>query len=294
MKIAITTPTGKVGSALTERLLGTSHELVILARDPKRVKALADRGVAIKQGSLDDRSYVTDATRGVDVLLLVVPPDYASSDHRAFQNHVADAAVAAVTTNKIPRVVFLSSVGAHAGDGFGPVSGLSDVEKKLQKTHAHLTLLRPTYFMENFLGSARAIATQGAVFLPVPGSVRLPFIATADIAKFGAQRIQDARWTGNSVMELVGPEDVSFDEAAQALGIAVGKKVAHIECTADQMVEALSGIGISKSVALSYAELYARIREGRLVPEAKPRRGETTFKTFAKTVFGRAYQAMAH
>jgi uncharacterized protein YbjT (DUF2867 family) len=273
--------------------MATSHQLVLLARDPKKLKDLAERGATIKPGSLDDHAYVSDATRGADVLFLVIPPDFASSDFRAFQNRVGDAAVSAITANKITRVVFLSSVGAHHGDGYGPVSGLSDVEKALRKTPAHVTMLRPTFFMENFLANLPTIAASGAMFMPVPGSVRVPFVATSDVAKLAAQRIQDARWTGTSVMELVGPEDVSFDEAAQAIGGAVGKKVAHMECTADQLIDALVAIGISKNVASSYAQLYQRFREGRFDPETKPRRGEMTFKTFAKVVFAPAYQGMA-
>ena len=292
MKIAITTPTGKIGSALTERLLNTDHELVLLARDATKVKSFTDRGAKVETGSLDDKDYVTNATRGVDVLFFVIPPDYGSDDYRAFQNKVGDVGVAAITANKIPRVVFLSSVAAHLGDGFGPISGLGDIEKKLEKTNADVIYFRPGYFMENNFMAVQGIAADGAVYLPMPGSARVAAVAVTDIAKLAQELIQDTSRTGKSVVELAGPEEVSFNDAAQTIGKAIGKDVSHVEITSGQMLEAFTGMGISKNVTESYIELYDRFREGKVVPEVTPKKGETTFKTFAEQVFRPGYKAM--
>ena len=73
-KIAITTPTGKNGSALTKRLLDAAEEnqleIVLLARDPEKVLDFTERGARVEKGSLDPggaakqerfcREYVTD------------------------------------------------------------------------------------------------------------------------------------------------------------------------------------------------------------------------------------------
>jgi uncharacterized protein YbjT (DUF2867 family) len=169
MKIAITTPTGNVGSAVTEQLLGGDHELVLLVRDPDKVKPFTDRGATAREGSLDDSDYFTKATEDVDLLFLVVPTNVASDDHRADQKRVGDNAVAAITANKIPRVVYLSSVAAHLGEGYGPITGLGEIEKSMEKIDADIAFFRPGSFMENYFGSVGSIASDGAIYMPAAG-----------------------------------------------------------------------------------------------------------------------------
>ncbi len=292
MKIAITTPTGKVGSAVTEHLLGGGHELVLLVRDPDKVKSFTDRGATARKGSLDDSDYFKKATEGVDLLFLVVPPDFASDDYRAHQSRVGDSAIAAITANKIPRVVLLSSVAAHLGESYGPISGLAEIEKNLEKIDADIAFFRPGFFMENYFGSVGSIASDGAIYLPAAGSLSMSPVAVVDIAKVAAELIQDTGWSGRYVVELVGPEDVSFDAAAEAIGASIGKKVTHVEATAGQTLEGFAAMGISRNVAESYIEMYKRLCEGKLMPEGTPRRGETTFKVFSERVFRAGYEAM--
>ena len=290
MKIAITTPTGKVGGALTDRLL-EGNDVVLLARDASKLKPFADRGAAIETGSLDDEKFVTRATSGADVLFLVIPPDYSSNDYRSRQRQFGDAAVSAINTNKTPRVVMLSSVAAHLGDGFGPISGLGDVEKKLDGTDAAVTHFRPGFFMENLLMSLPSVVSDGAIYQPLPGSTALEMIAVADIADLGAQLVLDADVSGRRVVELAGPR-LSFDDAADAIGDAIGKSVSHVEVTPGQAIEALMEMGVSRNVAEQYGELDAAIADDRIAYEGSPRRGKTTFREFAEGVFRPAYLAM--
>ena len=76
-KIAITTPTGNVGSKVAARLAGEPGiELLLLIRDPARVQDLVDRGaraVATDLGSLDE---VLAATQGVDALFWLTPQNF--------------------------------------------------------------------------------------------------------------------------------------------------------------------------------------------------------------------------
>jgi len=85
---------------------------------------------------------------------------------------------------------------------------------------------------------------------------------------------------------------VSFDAAAEAIGAAIGKRVAHVEVTPGQALEGLTAMGVSKSLAESYIEMYDRFRKGAVAPEGTPRRGETTFKAFAGKAFRVGYEAM--
>jgi hypothetical protein len=66
----------------------------------------------------------------------MIPPIWQTNDWRGDQNRIADHYVAALTENRVPYVVNLSSVGAHLGHGCGPVDGLYDFEQKLNAIRA--------------------------------------------------------------------------------------------------------------------------------------------------------------
>jgi uncharacterized protein YbjT (DUF2867 family) len=292
MRIAISTPTGNVGSALTRRLLGGEHQLVLLARDPGKLAAFTEHGAAVEQGSLGDKRFVARAIRGADTFFLVIPPNFDHEDYRAFQREIGEVTLTAIREAQTPRVVLLSSVGAHLGEGFGPISALGEIERELDKIDVDATYLRPNSFMENFFGSAQGIWSDSAVFLPLPGSVSVGFVAAADIGKVAADIILDTGWSGKRAIELSGPEDITYDEAAAILGKAIGKEVKHVQCTPEQMFAALTAAGFSQSVVELYIELDDAQAKGRLTFETKPLRGETTFADFAQNVFRPGYDAM--
>ena len=269
MKIAITTPTGHIGHSLTEILLEKGQELVLLARHPQKVQGFAQRGAAIRQGSLDDQQFLVGATKGVDALFWLTPPDYQSKDLRAYQVRLGKVATLAIRENRIPRVVNLSSVGAQHASGTGPVEGLYDVEKLLEEAAENVTHLRPAYFFENYFMALEAIKANGQIFLPVSGEARMSMIATKDIAPVTGDRLLDTTWTGRNVIELEGPARLSFAEAAEQIGMGIGRPVQHVQVEEDQVRPFLKQAGLSDSVAEVMLGLYRGIGSGRVAFEGK-------------------------
>ena len=294
MKVAINTPTGNIGRAVTNHLLDAGVDVVLLTRSSEKVKQFADRGATVYEGSLEDADFVVRATKGVDALFWLTPPNVAAEDFRGYQRKLGKVVARAITENKIPRVVNLSSIGAHVPTGTGAIAGLYDVEKKIDKTDTSVTHLRPGFFMENFFMSVESMAGQGAIFLPVQGSARMPMIATADIAKAAADRFLADNWSGRSVIELVGPDNLSFDGAAKILGNAIGKEIRYMATSRDQTHEALIGMGLSTSAADVFLEMYGAFDAGTITPESprKTQTAVTTMDTFAENVFRPGYEAM--
>ena len=94
LRIAITTPTGNIGRELTRILQSeTDHHLTLLARDPSKLEAEAERGATVKQGDLLDSDFVQEATRGADALLFLIPPHFGAHDFRGFQNQITTIGV---------------------------------------------------------------------------------------------------------------------------------------------------------------------------------------------------------
>ncbi len=288
MKVVVSTPTGNIGRVLTRRLLDAGAEVVLTVRRPDKVKDVVERGATALQGSLDDPGFVTEATRGADVLFWLTPPKLDVPDYRAHQNEFGRVAATAVKANGIPRVVFVSSLGAEHDSGVGPIAGLHDVEDRLNDVAKNVTHLRPGPFMENVLAGLETIKSAKSMFLPVRGDVAMPWIATRDIGEFAARRILDDSWSGGTVVELYGPEDLSHDRVAEILSEALGEKIAHVAVSADQAREAMTGMGISANVADAFIEMYAAFEKGDKIVGHQPRTAEntggTTFARFAREV----------
>ncbi|MFQ5598496.1 MAG: NAD(P)H-binding protein [Nitrospiria bacterium] len=292
MKIAITGPSGQIGSKLVEKLLEREDvQLVLLARNAEKLQQVQMMGASVIEGDLNDGAYIRKATEGADALFFLIPPHIAAKNVRSYYNRITDHVVCAVGTNTIPRVVLLSAIGAHLTERTGPILGLRDAELSLMQSDAHLTCLRAGYFMENFLTAVGSIQQANAIYLPVSGSAKTSFIATRDIAAAAATVLADPAWSGKRVIELHGPADLSFDEVAANISEAIGRVVKHVQVTAEQAVEAMCDMGLGKDYAEQLAELHRSIDEGRLKPEqgrSADIAPSTTFAQFAREILAPA------
>jgi uncharacterized protein YbjT (DUF2867 family) len=280
MRIAITTPSGHVGSAVVDALLDHPGDiqLKLLGRRSNTLTRFVERGAKTVIGAMDDPDYLVKATRDVDALFWVTPPGYGSDDLRAFQNRVGKAAAKAIRNNKIAHVVNLSSIGADNDSGVGPINGLHDVERLLDDVTSNITHLRPGFFFENLLWQLDSIRTSGTISLPISGSRRYPMIATRDIGRVAAERLAGRSWTGRSVKELHGPADLSFDDVAVMLSEALGRKIAYVKCDRDEARQAILAGGVSENAADLMLEMYDAVEAGRL-RALQPRSTETATPT---------------
>lgn len=280
MQIAITTPTGHVGSVVADFLLdfGGDIRVKLLGRRPDKLARFTRRGAETSIGSLDDVNYLVRATQDADALLWVTPPGYGSDNLRAYQKRLAAAAAAAIRSTRVPRVVNLSSIGAEQPSGAGPISGLHDVEKLLEDAAPNITHLRPGFFFENLLGQADSIRDAGIIALPVAGTRRYPLIASCDIGRVAAQRLAERNWRGRNVRELHGSADLSFDEIAAVLSQALGRPIRFVQCSRQQARQAILDRAVSENVADQMLEMYDAVQSGRVRPQ-QPRSPETTTST---------------
>ncbi len=278
MSIAVTTPTGHIGTVVTNHLLNAGAQVTLLTRKPEKVKEFVERGATVFQGSQEDKDFVTRATQGVDALFWLTPLEFSSTDFRGHFKRMGQAAAAAVRSNRIPRVVHLSGAGAHLTSGPGPIPGLHDIEQRLDDVVTSVTHLRPFFFFENFLLQLESLKSLGRMYLPVSGSTRIGMLATRDIGDVAARRLLDHTWTGRTVQGLHGPIDLSFDEAAAAIGQGLGRRVVHEHVTEAEAGRAMRAVGLSEYLTEAFLEVYRAIESGLLRP-AEPRTADTTTPT---------------
>jgi uncharacterized protein YbjT (DUF2867 family) len=204
----------------------------------------------------------------------------------------------AIETAKVKYAVVLSSFGADKADKTGPVVGLHYLESKLSKISGlNALFLRAGYFMENFLAQVAIIRDFGMMAGPVRSDLALPMIATRDIGAVAADALVRLDFHGPHAHELLGQRDLTYNEAARIAGTAIGKPaLAYIELPAEQVIQAMTGMGMSKNFATLICEMADALNNGHMRPlETRSAKNTTptSFEMFVQDSFLPAYKGQA-
>jgi uncharacterized protein YbjT (DUF2867 family) len=249
MPIAVTTPTGHVGSHVVRMLRQAGVRPRVLLRDPARLDAELAEHVEPVVGDLRDADYVAEATEGVDALFWVHPEDWSLPDPYADAERTGDGLAAAMRKNRIGRVVFQSSIGAELRHGAGFIDGLARIEERLDAAREDTALLhlRCGYFMTNLLMDLDGLRA-GCLTTIRPLDRPMPWVDPRDIAAVATGRLLATGWSGRQVQAVHGPADLTWTDAAAALSTATGRTIEARQITADEQRAALRGAGLSEVV----------------------------------------------
>jgi nucleoside-diphosphate-sugar epimerase len=118
MRFSLTGATGFVGGALAVRLRADGHEVVALVRRPAAAKRLAEQGVELVEGDLDDAAALDRLCTGVDGLYHVAgwyklgqrDPSVGERVNVEGTRNVLEAA----RRNAVPRVVYTSTLAVNS------------------------------------------------------------------------------------------------------------------------------------------------------------------------------------
>ena len=287
--------TGNIGRALADRLLKNGIKVRAVGRGHDKLAPLMQSGAEIRAGSLEDRAFTTDALRGANAAFLMIPPPYNVPDMRAEQRRIGASLIEAVKKSSIQRVVVLSSAGGELSAGTGPILALHEFENAVRDIAGlSAVILRPTYFMENHLGSIGLIKHAGINGSSMRPDTRLPMVATRDISAVAAEILSTPTFTGISVREIPGPRDYSMQEATAILGAAIGKPdLAYVQFSDGDFKKGLEGAGFSANAADLFVEMNAAFNAGTIQTTARRSPANTTATTleqFAREVFAPAFQ----
>ncbi len=291
----ITGATGHIGKRITEHLLTSGHRVRAVARTAERLQPLVDQGAEGFDGSLEDADFLIRAYQGSDGVFAMIPPDFQSTDFRAFQNVVAQSHVKAIQSAGVKHVVALSSIGAHLTEGAGIVQGLNDFEQRLsQLQDVNRLILRPAYFMENIHMQMDLIKNMGITGSPLAPDVSQPVVATQDIAAVAARRLSDMVIPGHAIEYVLGQRNLTYVEITQALGNAIGKgDLKYVQFPYEDAHKAMVEMGLTENVAGLLVGLADAINSGSLLnhyTRTPENTTETSIEAFAEE-FAAAYHA---
>lgn len=167
-------------------------------------------------------------------------------------NRIASFAGLAVT-NGVRRLVLLSGRGEE-----GAVSS----EQAVQGSGAEWTILRSSWFFQNFsedflLDSLR----NGVIALPAE-DIAEPFVDADDIADAAVAALTDDRHVGQ-LYEMTGPRLLTFAAAAAEIAKAAGRQVRYLPVSAEDFGRALLDSGLPADDAAGMTEVFTTVLDGR-------------------------------
>jgi len=280
----VTGATGHTGDIVATTLLKKGEKVRVIGRSAERLKKLADEGAEPFAADLTDVGSVTKALVGAKAAYVMMPPNLATPDLRAFQDRVADTIAAAIKASGVTHAVTLSSIGADKTEKTGPVVGLHYLEQQLNRIDGLSVLhLRAGYFMENTLAQVGMIQNMGMTVGPLHPDLKLAMIATRDIGEAAANALLTLNFHEKQTRELQGQRDISMGEVAQIIGKAIGKAdLRYVQAPDEQVRPALIQIGMTPNMADLILEMSAALNSGHM-RALEPRSGQNTTSTSYET-----------
>lgn len=259
--IVLTGATGQIGSAVLRSLIERGEQIRVIARDPARLPDDLRERIDVVTGSHSDRSVIDRALDGADALFWLPPANpTAASPYEAYVTASIPAADA-VVRHSVARIVTVSALGHDVQIYAGHVSASHAMDDLFRSTGADLRVLAMPTFMDNLLRQKNAIS-RGFVTGTVPADLRMPWVATRDIASVAADVLTDRSWTGQEIVEVMGPEDLSYEDIAAVLSDVLETPIRFSPGDRTADVEAMIGFGFSPAMAESAMAMDRAVERG--------------------------------
>ena len=280
---------GNTGSVVAETLLKKREKVRVVGRDKERLAPFVEQGAEEFLADASDSLALTKAFQGARAVYAMIPP---------YEGRVVDPIVRALDAARVTHVVALSSFGADKESKTGPLVGLHQLEARMNGIPGLNALhLRAGYFMENMLPQVGIIKNMGNMAGPVRADLPIPMIATRDVGVAAADALARLQFSGKQTRELLGQRDITYREAAQIIGAAIGNpNLAYTQLPDVQVIPALMQIGLSRNMAEQLHEMVESLNNGHiraLEPRSAGNTTPTSFEHFVRDVFVRAYQGQA-
>lgn len=245
--------TGNVGSGVLAALVSAGARVRGLAHNDDGLARVEQAGAEPVFGELTEPSSLGEAFDGVNAAFIVTR---GTED----QVEMAGNAIEAAKGAGVRRIVRLSA--------FVPEPALDttlgrqhhEIEELVKAAGIPYSILRPTFFMQNLLGSAETIVRDGAFYVPF-GDGQAGITDVRDIVDVAVETLQSDGHEGQTYT-LTGPASISMHDVAAALTTALDKEIAYVDVPVENGVDALIGLGMPEFMANTYGELFVNFANG--------------------------------
>lgn len=253
MKLGVSGASGKLGTAIVRELTarGGDHQLVAISRSPEN----AIGSVEGRKGDYDQPETLATAYAGLDRLVLIPSADLRPGVRGAQLKAAIDAAAKA----GVGQIYLLSAAGTR--EAAVPALGESywTGEQHLIRTAPHWTILRMNYYAESMVDEI--MMSQGQGVLAGLGEDRVAYVSRNDVAAAAAGAILTEGHAG-AIYNLTGPAIMTGPELASLASEALGKPIASMVITEEQLRGGLGQAGLPDPVVNAIVDIKKTFVEG--------------------------------
>lgn len=236
--ILITGANGHLGSTTIDHLLKKKPDAEVagLVRSEEKGKELKEKGVDLRIGDYFDTDSLDQALEGIDVLVLISSSSF--KDRVQQHKNVINAA-----REKGVRQIFYTSV-VKAEERLSPlVFDHHDTEKAIQNSGLDYTICRNTIYLEFFPMFWGEALKKGEWAFPGGGNQQ-NFALRSEMGEAMTSALTDPAKHANKIYDFASTEAYTFEEYAEAMGEAAGKKIVYHDISVDDFIEHLKNVGV--------------------------------------------------
>lgn len=251
--ICITGAGGTLGSEVLRQLQSSGAPLRAAFHSADKADAARAEGVDTALIDYDDPDSLRDAFAGCESLFLLGP-------NAIEQTELELAAVRAACEAGVRHIVKQSVMGAERED-YSLARVHRPVEQAIEASGLSWTFLRPNSFMQNVMTFMSPSIRSESAFYSASGEARISHVDVRDIAAVAVKALTEPGHAGQAYT-LTGPDAMTYDEIAEALSLAVGRTITHVDLPPNELRYAMLDMGIPEPIADRLLDLERYFREG--------------------------------
>jgi len=257
MSLVVTGATGHLGRLVVEALLDRdvpAHHIVAAGRDIAKVADLVERGVQARRVDFTDPPTLREAFAGADRLLLISGTEVGQrvAQHQNAIDAAKDAGVGLVAYTSIANAdhTSLRLAAEHQA-----------TEQALRTSGLAFTLLRNSWYIENYTAQLPTYLQRGAIFGSA-GQGRISGATRADYAAAAAAVLTSDH--PEKVYELGGDQAFTLAELAAVISTVTGQAVRYQDLPVEEYEKLLIDAGLPEPYAALLADTDRGVARGDL------------------------------
>ena len=227
---------GTQGGPVARQLIDSGEQVRLLVRDPEKVRNLEARGAELAVGDLIDLPSLQEAHQGVDRVFLHLPLQYDFELHRAY----ATNAITAAREAEVELLVINTTAHVFGDTDVEVYNVRQEVLEELDASGVPNVVLRPSFYMDNFLGPwvLPAMQESGVIAFALPNDHPMQWVSSTETGRYCAAALDRPDLAGTT-FDIGGPDALTGDEIAANLSALLGRELSWMALTPQQYQEAL-------------------------------------------------------
>ena len=281
LSVLVIGATGKAGRELVSLLVADGIKPRLFQRASSE-NAFQKDDLEVVLGDLADKESLKPALQGINTVFMITRDQ---PDQALLEGNLIEVAVEQGVKKIIKSSAF--AAGLNPPQGYGAIH--RQTELKLMESGLKWVVLRPYFFMQNFLELSGEIAQSGILPLPL-AKAKVGVIDARDVARVAFQVIKSHAFD-NQCYELTGPESLTMKDCSKVLGQVLNKKVRYFSPPYWLASWMMRRHGVSPWDIRMRKQLFYMIKSGGEEPLTESVKQITGKEPYSMADFVKAYQA---